>query len=81
MKRKFLSLLMVAVLVLSMKAFAAANEVTGRVTLAVPSGELAEIRPVLDVFEQRYPNVELQVEPLTANQVLSNGHGYCRHSA
>jgi ABC-type glycerol-3-phosphate transport system substrate-binding protein len=63
MKRKFLSLLMVAVLVLSMQAFAAANEVTGRVTLAVPSGELAEIRPVLDVFEQRYPNVELQVEP------------------
>ncbi len=63
MNRKLLSLVLVAVLLVSLGTSVMASEVTGRVTLAVPSGELAEIRPVLDVFEAAYPNIQLVVEP------------------
>jgi len=62
-KRKVLLCLLVAVMLPSVGTYATANEVKGRVKLAVPSGELAEIRPVLDEFEKAYPNVELEVIP------------------
>lgn len=65
MKRFFALLLVVAIsLTMASLAMAAdAHATTGKVTLAVPSGELAEIRPVLNVFEEAYPNIELTVEP------------------
>lgn len=64
MMRRHVSWLIVAIVMLSMgSACLAKTAVSGKVTLAVPAGELAEIRPVLDVFEKAYPNVELNVIP------------------
>ncbi|MDR0896925.1 MAG: extracellular solute-binding protein, partial [Oscillospiraceae bacterium] len=40
-----------------------AHQIAGKVNVAVPSGELAEIQPVLDVFMQTYPNIELTITP------------------
>jgi multiple sugar transport system substrate-binding protein len=67
MKKHFTLLLAVVVLLCAVSSAMAADvhSVSGKVTLAVPAGELAEIRPVLDEFEKAYPNIELTVVPFS----------------
>lgn len=64
--KKLLSLLLVTALLLSTVGAVLAEDahaIAGKVTLAVPAGELAEIQPVMDVFRQAYPNIELNITP------------------
>lgn len=64
--KKLLSLLLVATMLLSALGIAFAEDdhaIAGKVSLAVPAGELAEIQPVMDVFTEAYPNIELTIIP------------------
>ena len=65
--KKLIALILSAMMLLSLVAFASAeadaHQVAGKVNIAVPSGELQEIRPVLEAFESAYPNVELTITP------------------
>ena len=65
--KKLVALFLGIVMLASCLSFAQAegdvHQIAGKVNIAVPSGELQEIRPVLDVFETAYPNIELTVTP------------------
>lgn len=39
------------------------HTIAGKVTIAVPKGELAQVTPVLEAFQTAYPNIELTIEP------------------
>ncbi len=65
--KKLIALLLSVLMLCSLAATALvendAHQIAGKVNIAVPSGELQEIRPVLDAFEAAYPNIELTVTP------------------
>ncbi|HPA60140.1 MAG TPA: extracellular solute-binding protein [Clostridia bacterium] len=65
--KKLATLLLAALMLLSVAGQVAAQEApyntTGKVSLAVPAGELAEISPLMDVFRATYPGIELTVIP------------------
>lgn len=64
--KKWFSLLLALVLLASFTGIALAEDahaVAGEVNLAVPSGELMEIMPVLDALQAAYPNIQLTVTP------------------
>lgn len=65
--RKLATLFLAALMLLTVMGLATAEQdphaIIGEVTLAVPAGELAEITPVLDVFKQNYPGINLTVIP------------------